>query len=317
MNFWNRRDLHVTDDDGREPPRISRAQWALAAIIVALAAGGIAYRLLVKHRLEQTSALFIGIPSLVALVLALTPRAKSIMGIVMKGVTLALLLSAPLLGEGFVCILMAAPLFYLVAFLVAFVLKRLRGKPDLGPGGMLGLTLPLVLMSLEGTHPSLSFRRDEAVSAVCRVAGRPEDVERALAAVPRFGAPLPFYLRLGFPRPVEARGAGLSPGDERVIHFAGGEGRPGDLRLRVEEHRPGRVVFRAVEDGSKIAHWLGFRASEVEFREAGPGETEVRWTIRYERLLDPAWYFGPWERYATRLAAEYLVETVATPGAPR
>jgi hypothetical protein len=299
-----------------EPRRISRAQWTLAAIIVALAAGGVAYRLLVNHKLEQTSALFIGIPSLVALVLALTPRAKSIMGIVMKGVTLALLLSAPLLGEGFVCILMAAPIFYLVAFIVAFVIKRVRSNPDLGPGGMLGLTLlPLLVMSFEGTHPSLSFPRAETVTAVRRVAARPEDVEQALAARPRFNAALPPYLRLGFPRPVDARGTGLDVGDTRVVRFAGGEGHPGDLTLRVSERTPGRVVFRAVEDGSKVAHWLAWRASEVEFREVSPGETEVRWTIRYDRLLDPAWYFGPWERYATRRAAAYLIETVATPAA--
>ena len=303
-------------DEDVEPRRITRAQWTLAAIIVALAAGGVAYRLLVKHRLEQTSALFIGIPSLVALVLALTPRAKSIMGIVMKGMTIALLLSAPLLGEGFICILMAAPIFYLVAFLVAFVIGRIRRNPDLGPGGMLGLTLvPLLVMSFEGTRSSLSFSRTESVTAVRRVAGRPEDVEHELAATPRFDAPLPVFLRLRFPRPVEARGAGLNDGDPRVIHFAGGEGRPGDLTLRVEEHGPGRVVFRAVGDSSKVAHWLDWRASEVEFHEVSPGETEVRWTIRYERLLDPAWYFGPWERYATRLAADYLVGTVATPTA--
>ena len=39
----------------------------------------------------------------------------------------------------------------------------------------------------------------------------------------------------------------------------------------------------------------------------------MRWTLRYRRLLDPAWYFGPWERYAVRLAAGYLIDTVATP----
>jgi len=39
----------------------------------------------------------------------------------------------------------------------------------------------------------------------------------------------------------------------------------------------------------------------------------VTWTLDYERGLDPAWYFGPWERYATRLAAGYLIDAVATP----
>jgi hypothetical protein len=170
-------------------------------------------------------------------------------------------------------------------------------------------------MSLEGTHPSLSFPRSESVTAVGVVDGRPDDVEKSLAALPRFAAPLPAYLKLGFPRPVSSRGEGLQVGDERVVHFAGGEGRPGDLRLRVEEHRSGRVVFRVLSDGTKLAHWLALGSSEVIFREVAPGKTEVRWTIRYDRLLDPAWYFGPWERYAVRLAAGYLIDTLATPGA--
>src|SRR5262249_3061550 len=161
------------------------------------------------------------------LILALTPRAKSIMGIVMKGTTIALLMSAPILGEGFICIVMATPIFYLVAFIVGFVIKKIRQNPSLGPGGMLGLTLvPIFLMSLEGTRPSLSFGRREEVTVVRRVAGTPADVERRLAARPVFDAPLPPYLRLGFPKPVETRGEGLSIGDRRVIHFAGGEGRP-------------------------------------------------------------------------------------------
>lgn len=63
-----------------------------------------------------------------------------------------------------------------------------------------------------------------------------------------------------------------------------------------------------------MAHWVSLASSEVRFREVATGETEVLWTIRYERLLDPAWYFGPWERYGVRCAAGYLVETLATPG---
>ena len=36
------------------------------------------------------------------------------------------------------------------------------------------------------------------------------------------------------------------------------------------------------------------------------GKTRVEWTMHYERSLDPAWYFAPWERYAVRRSMEYL-----------
>jgi hypothetical protein len=51
----------------------------------------------------------------------------------------------------------------------------------------------------------------------------------------------------------------------------------------------------------------------VTWEPIGRDATRVTWTLRYRRDLDPAWYFGPWERYATRLAAGYLIDAVATP----
>src|SRR5437870_12961066 len=103
-------------------PRFSPAQFAVAAIIIAVAVGGFVYRQMVDHEIEQSAALFIGLPALLAVILALTPRAKSTIGITMKGITIALLLSGPLLGEGFICILMAAPLFYAVGIIVALLI---------------------------------------------------------------------------------------------------------------------------------------------------------------------------------------------------
>src|SRR5260370_36007495 len=40
------------------------------------------------------------------------------------------------------------------------------------------------------------------------------------------------------------------------------------------------------------------------FRSLDAHHTRVNWTLHFERRLDPAWYFRPWERYATHLAAE-------------
>jgi hypothetical protein len=83
--------------------------------------------------------------------------------------------------------------------------------------------------------------------------------------------------------------------------------------MRVEAHDSSRVVFRAVGDHSKIAHWLLWRTAEVRWRAVDATHTEVTWTLNYRRGLDPAWYFVPLERYGTRLAAGYLIDSLATP----
>jgi len=288
---------------------IRPSQWRLAAVIFALSLASLAYRLLVAGHLEQTSALFIGVPTLLALALTMTPRARSPLGIIMKGMTIGLLLSGVLLGEGFICILMASPLFYLVGLLIGLLLNRSRKKNQ---ARLLALVF-LLPQSLEGTHGALSFPRDESVRVERVVLGDPVDVERALSSAPVFHHRLPLYLRLGFPRPLETFGSGLAIGDLRRIHFGGGEGRPGDLVLEVELREARRVRFKSISDQSHVAHWLDWRKAEVSWEPLEKGRTKVVWTLYYVRRLDPAWYFGPWERYAVGLAGGYLIDNLATP----
>jgi len=288
---------------------IKSSQWTLAALILALAAGGVLYRLFVMHNLEQTAMLFIGLPAVLAIILALSPPAQNATGMIMKGMAIALLMSGPILGEGFICVLMAAPLFLLVGLIVGLVIERRRRPPFLRAL----ILLPLLLSSLEGATPALTLPTREAVTATREVHATPYEVERALAAAPRFDRTLPPFLRLKFPLPQAASGAGLQPGALRVIRFGGGEGKPGELTMRVTERAADAVTFQAVSDRSHIAHWLTWRQARVTWRPLGPNRTEVRWTLLYDRELDPAWYFGPWERYATRLAAGYLIDNLATP----
>jgi hypothetical protein len=309
-----------TSEPGVESLRLesaSRARWMLGGLIAAVAIAAVCYRLLVAHNLEQTSALFVGIPAVLAIVVVLASRPKSLIGTICTTIAIALLVSGIFLGEGFVCILMSSPIFFALGIAIGQVVERARRRRAATDVQLYGLLLlALVPLSLEGTLPELSFPREETVAVERVVAASPEAVGATLAETPRFDSALPPFLRLGFPRPVTASGAGLAVGDCRSIHFAGGEGKPGDLRLEVVESSPGRVRFRAMSDSSKIAHWLAWREADVEWASAAPvdsSRTRVRWTLRYRRDLDPAWYFAPWERYAARLAAEVLITDLATP----
>jgi len=296
-----------------EKPVLTSSRWKLIILILSLTAFSVGYRLIAMHHLEQTSLMFIGLPALLAVILAVTPKAKSTIGGIMRGITLALLLSGVLLGEGFICIVMAAPLFYMVGGIVGALVDWDRRRSR-NPARSLVLLL-LLPMSVEGVSPVMSFGRGESVQVSQVVDAPAAAVEQTLAEVPRTDVGLPFYLRMGFPRPAWATGSGLDVGAMRTIHFAGGEGHPGDLVLRVEESRPGYVRYAAVSDHSKIAHWLAWRTSEIAWAPVDAQHTRVTWTLDFERKLDPAWYFGPWERYAARLAAQGLIRANATPPA--
>jgi hypothetical protein len=298
----------------------SRAKVAVAAVILAVAVGSAAYRAIAGAGLDQSATLFIGIPTLIALIvtLAVTPRTAT--GVACKAVTVGLLISMLFLGEGALCIAMSAPLFYAVAVAIASAVRWARNGDGRRRAMSATALVAFLPMSLEGVSTRMSFDRDEVVTVTRVVPASPEQVERALYDPPRFDRALPHYLRMGFPRPISTAIDRTLAQPRWVIRLRGGETRlngtepkTGDLVLDLDESRPGYMHWRAIDDGSHMTHFLTWRESTVAWHEVGPGATQVTWTLRYRRGLDPAWYFGPWERYAVGLATDYLIDTVATP----
>src|ERR1700744_2892844 len=119
----------------------SRARAYLVAICLALGAGTIAYHLLVFGHLEQTAALFVGLPLIIALSIILcVPRPLTVTGMVTAIIALSLAMGGMLWGEGMICILMMSPLFFLVGIAVALPIdlanqrkKKSQGFPVLPP----------------------------------------------------------------------------------------------------------------------------------------------------------------------------------------
>ena len=333
----------TTSDDGSRPERIASSRdvpagpslgagrWALITITLALAVGATAYHLMHGSSLHQSVVFFIGVPAVLSLILSLTPKAKSATGVIVKGITLALLLSGIVFAEGFICILMAAPLFYLIGIAIGYPIDRVRRRRQ-SQGKVYSIVgVGLLLLSIEGAVPGTSFPKHETIQVTRSIDVPLHEVRRALARTPSFDKSLPFYLRLGFPRPVGAAGEGLDVGDHRTIffgdespmepmaeshdHSAVAEPREGGgmLELEVVRSSSHSVVFKPTTDTTAFTHWIGWGRSIVSWRAVDADTTEVTWTFHYERRLSPSWYFGPWQRYAATKAVGYLIDTVATP----
>ncbi len=289
--------------------------WVGLKLAAAAGLGLLTFAMLSVH--ENKSAAYFIIPAaVVAFVLVLTPKPRTGIGAVLKGITFALALASVLLGEGTVCILMASPLIYGVVGLTYAALTFFeRNREGGGPTARCVLVLPVLLLaSLEGTSERLSFDREETVTVERSIEAPLDRVEAALGATPRFDRPLPWFLALGFPRPVGARGSGLALGDERTIVFTGGDGRTHELAWVIDVREPGHVRFRAVSDETDMGQWLRWRTADVRLEEEA-GATRVRWTLHFERRLDPAWYFSACERHGVAEAASFLIDTLATPRA--
>ncbi|MGI8333981.1 hypothetical protein ACRYCC_28860 [Actinomadura scrupuli] len=285
-----------------DPRRQRAARRTLLGVVAALFAAMLTCKILKAGHLEQTALFYVGIPALIALTVVATARPRSTLGTIMATITVGLALAGPLLDEGVVCLVVAAPLFYLCGAIVGVIAdwgRRSRGMQAL-------LIVPL-LFSAEGTVTSLPRGGEVTVT---RVAPTGTDLDRALASPPVFGPVRSRLLRLKFPRPVRAGGAGLDPGATRHIDFTprrslglGARPTARSMDLTVVRHTPGRLVFAITRD-TTLARWL--ELTEAEFRWQG---TRLAVTLRYRRTFDPAWYFGPVQRYGMREAAAYLAET--------
>jgi hypothetical protein len=182
------------------------------------------------------------------------------------------------------------------------------------------ILLPFIPMTLEGVTGLTTLNRDETVVRSKVVAASTDAVARAIQSPPRFDRLRPMYLRAGFPSPVSTSIDRSGGTPTWVIQLRGGETRldgieakTGDLMLELTDSRPGVVRWRVTADTSHMTHFLNWQEATVQWESLGPQMTRVTWTLRYRRGLDPAWYFGPWERYAVGLAADYLIDSVATP----
>ena len=162
---------------GRATPR--RSAFALA-IVIAVGVASLYISFLTQQGLDTSAALYVGLPLLLAYVFIMTGKAKSATGSILKGITIALLLSAPVLREGFICILMAAPIFYIIGAVIGaatdWARRRNSGRLQSAP-----VVVLLILLSLEGTHESLSFDRDHSVRVEKLLAATPEAIAAQLA----------------------------------------------------------------------------------------------------------------------------------------
>ena len=297
---------------------IGPGQWKLFSAVLVIGCAGLVYWFLRRGGLEQSAALYTGLPLLLALGLSLTPPDKSATGATMKGMAIALLLAAPIFQEGYICILFASPLFFAVGLIIAASIdwsrRRRNTKGKLESAAVVAV---IALMAIEGTAPGTSFPREHEVVVSKLVPAPIEAVRTTLARAPRLGDNKPLFLRI-FPYPVALEGEGLGVGDTRRATFVAYKHIfwnriEGTAVFKVVEASEDKVAFELVSDTSYVGHYLDWRRSEVELK-PDPGGTLVTWRLSFHRKYDPYWYFGTLQKYAVGLVTEELIDHAATPG---
>jgi hypothetical protein len=302
--------------DQEPKPKLKFTNLFYGVLVLGLA--GAVFTFLQRHYLYDSAALYIGLPLLLALGMSLTPETKSAMGATMKGITVALLLSAIVLQEGTICILFAAPIFYGIGAIIAAIVDHARTKEGKDTKLLSVAAIAVVaLLATEGTTPLTTFNRDNTVSVTKVVRANRDQILAQLASPNSLGQEKPLFLSI-FPYPVTATPLGLNIGDKTKISFTYVKHIwwtkvSGDLVLQTTQSIPEKISFAVVSDDSYLSHYLKWQSSDITLVPIDGQHTKVTWQLSYKRILDPAWYFAPMQNYAARLAAEELIDQVAKP----
>src|SRR5690606_29659981 len=167
--------------------RAMRGRVALCAVIVAT--GGLGLALTIRNERTDTAMMFVGLPTLLALAIVLGPRARSVHGLTFKSVSVALLLTAVLLHEGAICVVLAAPLVFAVAHGVVAAVRRSERS--------VLAVLPIALaLGLEGLSPQLRVAPDHVVTVTRTVPLPVAEVLSRVEAGPQAQVPPPPVLAL-------------------------------------------------------------------------------------------------------------------------
>ncbi len=276
----------------------------LYLIVGILVISSLAFRLINYAQFEQTSILFVGLPALITiLIIKYDNTPKSAYGVAFKVVTLFLLMSAILLGEGVVCVLFAAPIFYGVSALIVFVheyLKKINSDKDYSL-----ILIPIVLLIMQ----PLGIKTIPEENIVVTTVELPSSVSLLdLNKVPDFQKNYPSLFKIGFPKPLDIKGSGLHVGDQRHISFESTTKGIGVLSLEIDSATEKTISFKIDKDETHISHWLTWKKVSVNV-EKQQDKSIVTWTSVYTCDLGPQWYFNPLEKIAVKEMNKHLINS--------
>lgn len=273
----------------------------LYIITIILAITSIAFRIINEIKLEQTSLLFIGIPTLLSiLVIKYVDTKKSLYGIAFYTVTLFLLLSAILLGEGIVCIIFMAPIFYGITTIIVFIISFLKAKNKDKLNSFVLLPILVILSQFNFLN-----KEPENISIKTTIKKETKLSINQINKYPDFNTNLPTFFKIGFPKPISIDGTGTELNDFRKIVFKSNTKGNGTLHLQIVNKTSNSITFDVIKNTTHIAHWLTFKKIHVKIN----SDNSVTWTTDFTCDLGPKWYFKPFEEYAVNLMNEHLINT--------
>lgn len=301
--------------------RFGRKRVTMIALLIVAGLASIVIRLLVRNDLDHTAMLYVAVPYGVAVLITLIrpygDHDKWWEGYISHSASalVVFLMSSVVLFEGFICVLFFIPIYFLGVTL-AFVAHWITVTWAARKSRTFSLAIPLLVaaLSIEGTSAVTTLDRSATGTAVAITEKSPQQLLHNLATPFELPASSDWMLSL-FPMPHAIEAGSLQPGDVHRVHtryhrWFVTNTHEGIIELRIDSVTPEQVTVSVVRDTSYFSNYVRLIGSEIRFAVDQQGRTEVSLDIRYERRLDPAWYFRPIQKHAMDAMASHLIEEV-------
>ena len=262
-------------------------------------------RLALDSRFATTSFFYCLIPFVIGLILYIfipQPKGWSVgkrIGRHLLATIIVMLVSSALLFEGFICVIMAAPIYIFFA-VIAIAATPNKPDPDRYKQSdvfrMSIVPLAVIIISIEGMTESTSFPREESITRTHIVSLTPEQIHANLARPVHLDAERSKFLSL-FPLPDRVDAPSFTQGATHTAYFTYRRWgftnvHKGETSIHMKTVKPLLVETEVTKNTSYFSHYMTVHGTKIEMLPLADGNTRVDLTIRYRRTLDPAWYFG-------------------------
>lgn len=286
-------------------------------IVSIIAISSVLIHWILRSSIPGSALLYVGIPFLISILLMLftrkieEPTWKQYYWNLTRDSLIIMLGSSIILFEGFLCVVMFMPIYFgiiLFIFLCAYISRKLNKKNQLS---VHILPVLIVLSSFEGTHPNLSFERYNNVSATKIVNATPKQIKQNLVRPINLQNDRAWFLEL-FPMPYQVDANSLQAGDIHRINYRYHRWfitntHEGYTLLKIKTAKDNYIETEFIKDTSYISNYLKPHGTEIQLDPISNNSTKVTLSIKFDRKLDPAWYFELLQKYGVKKTAEYLI----------